>query len=433
MERASRNTPIPGDVIAGKYRITRKLGEGGMGVVYGAEHTRLGQSVAIKMLLPRMAMQPELVARFEREARAAATIDSPNVAKVMDVDLGDNGLPYMVIELLEGHDLGDELDRSKRLPIADAASYVATAATAIAHAHQKGVIHRDLKPSNLFLARKDGAVVLKILDFGIAKVEGSAKLTSSASGFGTPHYMSPEQIRRATDVDGRTDVWSLGMILYELLTGVVPLPDDGSAAIAAIVADPIPPPRTLRPEIPEALEAVIMRALEKDKTLRYASAAELAEALAVFVPENHAAQPHAAAAPPSTRASLPTLPALARTPSLSDASSRGRRLVGAALTMGLLAVVVFVGFFVQRGRLDRGATASMPPITQAAPQRERAEPVAEIAPAIASVSSAPALTAVQHDVAPAVTTRASRSKAPQASPTAAVHAASAPSDYPLTL
>ena len=281
------STLPPGAVIAGKYRVVRTLGEGGMGVVYETLHMRLQQHVAIKMLLPSLAVDTELVERFEREARAAATIESPNVAKVMDVDVTLEGFPYMVIELLKGHDLCVELGDRMQLPIAEAVGYVMTACAPIAQAHAMGIVHRDLKPANLFLAEKGDERVLKVLDFGIAKVlsERNAKLTASNCGLGSPHYMSPEQIRRSSDVDGRSDIWSLGVILYELLCGTVPFPDEPTAAIAAIVADPIVPPRALREEIPEELDRVIMRALEKDRANRFQTARDFAIALAPFAPD----------------------------------------------------------------------------------------------------------------------------------------------------
>jgi serine/threonine-protein kinase len=241
------------------------------------------------MLLPSLAEHAELVERFEREARAAATIESPNVAKVMDVDVTPEGVPYMVIEFLEGHDLAAELENKLQLPIQEAVAHVMTACAPIAQAHALGIVHRDLKPSNLFLAKKGNEHILKVLDFGIAKVlseqAGNAKITSSMFGLGTPHYMSPEQIRRSSNVDGRSDIWALGVILYELLTGTVPFPPEPTAAIAAISADPIIPPRDLRSDIPIGLDRVIMCALSKDREKRYATAREFAAALAPFAPE----------------------------------------------------------------------------------------------------------------------------------------------------
>jgi serine/threonine protein kinase len=227
------------------------------------------------------------VGRFEREARAAATLESPYVAKVLDVDTSPDGLPYMVIEFLEGNDLAEELTRRGRFPVMEAVAYVMEACVPIAQAHALGIIHRDLKPSNLFLAKKGNERVLKLLDFGISKVlaETDAKNTSSFTSLGTPHYMSPEHVRSASDVDRRSDIWSLGVILYELLTGAEPFRGEPTSVIAAIVADPVPLPRTRNADIPEALERVIMRALEKDPRKRFPDVRSLSQALAPFAPE----------------------------------------------------------------------------------------------------------------------------------------------------
>jgi len=284
------NLPLPkqGDLLAGKYRIIRTLGEGGMGIVYEAFHTRLRQKVAIKVLKPHVLAHPELAARFEREARAAATLESPHVAKVIDVDTSPEGLPYMVIEFLEGNDLGEELTRRGRFPVQEAVAFVMEACVPIAQAHAMGIVHRDLKPSNLFLAKKGSERVLKLLDFGISKIlsDDEQKNTSSLTTLGTPHYMSPEHVRSAADVDRRSDIWSLGVILYELLTGTEPYRGDPARVIAAIVSEPVPPPRTRREDIPEELERVIMRALEKDPRKRFPDVRALSVALAPFAPEH---------------------------------------------------------------------------------------------------------------------------------------------------
>ena len=279
--------PALGSTLDGKYRLDRILGEGGMGIVYEAFHLRLQHRVAIKMLLPAVLQAPEFVARFEREARAAATLESPSVAKILDVDTSPEGLPYMVIEYLDGHDLAAELQKRGRLPIAEAVALVMEACVPIGQAHARGIVHRDLKPANLFLATNGGQPCLKLLDFGVSKVlaDIDVKVTTSLQGLGTPHYMSPEQIRDAGNVDPRSDIWSLGIILYELMTGATPFSGSASSVIAAIAADPLPLPRTLRPDIPEALQDVIMRALDKDRGSRFPDVQSLAVALAPFASE----------------------------------------------------------------------------------------------------------------------------------------------------
>jgi len=336
--------PKQGDVLDGKYRVDRVLGEGGMGVVYEAFHLRLRQRVAIKVLRPAILAQPEFVARFEREARAAATLESPNVAKVLDVDTTEAGLTYMVIEYLEGNDLGDEIARRGRLPIQEAVAWVMEACVPIAEAHACGIIHRDLKPSNLFLAKKGSERVLKLLDFGISKVlaESDAKSTSSFATLGTPHYMSPEHVRNSSDVDRRSDIWSLGVILYELLTGTEPFPGDPARVIAAIVTDPVPPPRSKRDDIPEELEDVIMRALAKDPRDRFSDVRALSVALSPFAPEMElvaltpSARMRAAPSPPRSDAPV-AAPSPRDVPTMVAPKPRGARwLVSAA------AVFVFV-------------------------------------------------------------------------------------------
>ncbi len=273
-----------GQTLAGKYILVRQLGEGGMCVVYEAEHVGLRQGLALKILKPELADDADCVARFEREARAAAQLRSLNVAKVFDVDYLPGGRPYITMELLVGHDLGQELHDSGRLPIELAVDYVRQACMGIAEAHALGIVHRDLKPENLFLTdlgELTDRKLLKILDFGIAKnvSDNARRLTAPDAVFGTVDYMSPEQIRSASKVDHRTDLWSLGVILYELLTGRTPYEGDARAVIAQIVSDPIRLPTVLVPELPPSLVATVMKALHKDPDQRFQSAEDLRAAL----------------------------------------------------------------------------------------------------------------------------------------------------------
>ncbi len=279
--------PLPalGDrLLGGKYRLDETLGVGGMGVVMGAQHLALGQKVAFKFLAG--GPSPD-AARFVREARAAARIDSEHVVRVNDVGVLESGVAYMLMERLYGEDVGTYVRRVGRRPAAEAVLYVLQACDALAAAHAAGVVHRDVKPSNLFLARRaDGTQTVKVLDFGISKLLGDeVSLTRTGALLGSPRYMSPEQVRDPKAVDVRTDVWGLGLVLYELLTGG-PLYDFDTfpALCMAIVNAPPPPLRAKLPGAPAELESILLRCAEKDPTRRFASIVDLASALAPFAP-----------------------------------------------------------------------------------------------------------------------------------------------------
>jgi serine/threonine-protein kinase len=277
--------PRAGALLAGKYRIEKPLREGGMGAILVARHEVLNQNVAVKVLLADAARDEASVARFLREAQSAARIQSHHVARVMDAGTLDNGSPFLVMELLDGCDLGELLKLSGPLPVDEVVDYTIQALEGVAQAHACGIVHRDLKPANLYLAlRPDGTNVIKILDFGISKTTGEGEKVKTLTGkavLGSPAYMSPEQVRNPRTVDGRSDLFSLGVAMYELLTGEIPFDGDGVGEILAAVLerDPIPL-RKKRPDVPPALEKVILRCLEKSRDKRYANAAELARALA---------------------------------------------------------------------------------------------------------------------------------------------------------
>jgi len=273
--------------VSGKYRVERLLGMGGMGVVVQATHLELDRNVALKFLLDEAGALPHVAARFAREARAAARIQSEHVARVLDVGTLENGAPYIVMEYLEGEDLQRLMERRGRLPIVEAVDYLLEACEAVAEAHSLGIVHRDLKPANLFLSRlPSGERLVKVLDFGISRLQVSAedpRLTSTAAVFGSPLYMSPEQMASAASVDERSDVWSLGVSLYELLTGCHAFAGETKGAlIAAVLSETPKPPSLYRPELPRELDRAILRCLEKEPALRFANVAGLAAALSPF-------------------------------------------------------------------------------------------------------------------------------------------------------
>jgi serine/threonine-protein kinase len=284
--------PAPGEVIASKYEVKRVIGAGGMGVVIEARHLQLNQNVAIKFMRGQASMSSEALGRFQREARAAASLTSEHVAKVFDVGTLETGAPYIVLEYLAGVDLGQILRREGPMPLRAALGAVLQACEAVAEAHAIGIVHRDLKPSNLFATRrKDGSLLVKVLDFGISKVTDLSSpstdegLTASGYIMGSPGYMSPEQVRSAKTVDARSDVWAIGVILYELLTGVSPFQGQSLGdTFARIVSETPPRVSERRPDIPKGVADAIANCLERDLQRRTRSLAVLASALAPFAP-----------------------------------------------------------------------------------------------------------------------------------------------------
>jgi len=280
-----------GEVFAGKYRIERVLGQGGMGVVLAAHHLQLDELVAIKVLHPTFATQPDQVERFLREGRAAVKIRSEHVARVSDIGTVEGGVPYMVMEFLEGHDLGEVVKTRGRQSVDDVVTWVLQACEALAEAHALGIVHRDLKPANLFLTqRADGSATIKVLDFGISKLLDtgidSAALTNTNGMMGSPLYMSPEQLHSPKSVDARADVWALGVILFELLTGERPYSAESlPALVLAIATEPPCSLGELLPGTPRDLEAIVDRCLEKKPEQRFADIGALAQALLPFAPK----------------------------------------------------------------------------------------------------------------------------------------------------
>ncbi len=263
-----------------------------MGVVFKARHELLAQRFAIKVLHPDMLGSSEVVSRFLREAQACVTLRGEHAVRVFDVGTMPNGLPFMVMELLTGHDLRRELQERGPLPVEEAATWALQACQSLAEAHARGIVHRDIKPSNLFLSQQpDGRRIVKLIDFGISKVPSEAnpddtELTRNVGLLGSPQYMSPEQVRSASSVDHRSDIWSLGAVLYESLVGMPPFGGESVTAVAAmIVADEATPLERLRPELPAALSQAVTRCLVKEREKRLQTVAELAELLEPFAIE----------------------------------------------------------------------------------------------------------------------------------------------------
>jgi eukaryotic-like serine/threonine-protein kinase len=277
----------PGEIIGGRYRVEGPIGEGGMGVVCRATHLTLQTSVAIKLIRPDFKDDTEFVRRFLNEARRAAALKSERITRVHDVGQLESGEPYLVMELLEGIELEQYLNEHGPLPALDAANVALQICEGLAEAHASGIVHRDIKPSNAFLARRaDGRFSVKILDFGISKqmVDGSTSITNGDQSLGSPQYMSPEQMLDPSSVDHRSDIWSVGVVLFELLTGQRPF--DGASVpevCAKVLTAPASTLRSVRPSIDPELEAIVMQCLEKDPALRYPDIVALGQALQRYV------------------------------------------------------------------------------------------------------------------------------------------------------
>lgn len=291
---------VPGTLVGGKYYLERPLARGGMGAVWVARHAKLGSPVAIKFLDAHLAAAPALVARFEREARAAANLDTPHVVHVHDYGVED-GTPYLVMELLRGEDLSARVRTKGRLPLPDTAKILVQMGRALRRAHEAGIVHRDLKPANVFLARMEEDEMVKLLDFGIAKETWSHvdEATKTGEIFGSPHYMSPEQARGQKSLDHRADVWAVGVILYRMVTGRLPFPGEVlGEVLSSVLVDPAPSMADAAPDLPRELDGFFAKALAKKKEERFSSIGELVDAFTVIAGET-----------PAPRASLAEIPA----------------------------------------------------------------------------------------------------------------------------
>ena len=277
--------PLIGQMVGGRYVLARRIGKGGMGVVYEADHTALGKRVAVKLLLDKYTDDPEVVARFHREARTASAVGDDHIVEVTDAGVHDDGRSYLVMELLEGASLAEVIDATGPMPAARAVTIIRQVLRGLAAAHAKGIVHRDMKPENVFLVNKGDKVdFVKIMDFGISKfmaaTESKVRLTTTGAVMGTPVYMAPEQALGQGEIDARVDLYAVGVMLYEMLAGKPPFQAPNYIALVTQHLHVPPPPLGLaRPDLPPALLRAVHVALEKDPARRFRDAHAMAQAL----------------------------------------------------------------------------------------------------------------------------------------------------------
>jgi serine/threonine-protein kinase len=398
--------PKPGDVLADKYQVEQLVGSGGMGAVVTAIQQELGRRVAIKLMPPQAAQSQRAVERFLREARAASAISNEHVVRIFDVGRLPDGVPFMVMEFLPGVTLDSVVQARGPLPIAEAVDYVLQACVALAECHALGIVHRDLKPENIMLVHRPGQLgFVKVLDFGISKSEWmhlessfTPNLTGTTDVFGTPTHMSPEQVRSSKDVDNRADIWALGVVMYEILTGVPPFMADTLPALSAmIVSDDPPNPSLRRADIPAELSAVVLGCLAKHPDARPQSVAQLAGMLQRFAAASSlpliervrsiaAADPLEASRPWPRAALRPRDTTSAWGTTHSRRASTNRNVVLGVVSGVLLFAVVLAGLLYVRSRNPEAveATAAAPsPETPAQPL-----PPSHTAPASAAAAGA---------------------------------------------
>lgn len=393
----------PGDVIDGKYRILRLLGEGGMGSVYEGENVKIHRKVAIKTLLAAVAGNADVIGRFEREATAAGRIGNPHILEVLDLGEMKDGDRYLVMELLDGEPLSNRIERQGRLSPAELAPLAVQVLEGLGAAHAAGIIHRDLKPDNIFLLKNHVGIkdYVKIIDFGISKFQplsGDSEgmsMTRTGAVMGTPYYMSPEQASGSRDADLRTDLYALGVILYQAVTGQVPFdaPTFNQLLFKIVLSEP-PPVQSVVPEIDEAFASIIARSMARDINARFQTSKEFADALAGWLssgaavsvppPPDRAAMEASATGIPVSRG--PHKPnATAGSWSTSQAGlaapppSRKPVIIGLSLAGALLAAgIAFVGVRAMKAEAVP-ASAAAPVVAPAPPAVPAPPPVAVLA------------------------------------------------------
>jgi eukaryotic-like serine/threonine-protein kinase len=389
--------PRPGDVVAGRYEVERELGGGAMGIVLQARDRQTGVDVAIKFLKGARARHSESATRFVQEARATRALRSAYVVRVLDVGVLDSGTPYFVMELLEGENMLDRLRVHRPLPVEEVVDAVVEACAAMDEAHARGIVHRDLKPANLFRTiDSEGRPRVKVLDFGISKILEDAEdpeLTNTTDMLGSPHYMSPEQLRSAKHVDHRSDIWSLGVALHRLLTGQPPFAGQNMTAVcAAVMADDPSPPSKLRPDVPPAIDAIVARCLRKQPGDRFDSAAALGRALAPFGSERS----RLAAA---TYAYAATSGLAVQADDTAARHGRSRGLVLAGVGAALVLAIVAGAALSRRGAGQAPVTRTDHEEPLAAPSASTTAPSLETSTATAQATAASTLETVPPIVA----------------------------------